>query len=168
MKKLRPYLPFLALVIGALAVYWYRTPAYGSGQQAPDFVGYLPNGDSVHLSDFKGKMLLLDFWGSWCGPCRRANKDLVYLYDKFAPSGKFEILSVGIDEKKDRWLAAIQKDNLYWKYHVSDLKGFNDHVAKLYGVRSIPTTFLLDANGQILGVKMNKSALETAIQEGIR
>ena len=139
------------LVWGAIKL--YRAPAYSNGTPAPDFVGYKMDGDSIRLSDFKGQMILLDFWGSWCGPCRQENVTLVRIYNKyknatFQKESKFDIISVGIETRKKYWLNAIEQDGLVWPNHVSDLKRLNDHVALLYGVREIPTTYLLDGRAK--------------------
>lgn len=142
------------------------------GQPAPDIALEDPNGKEIKLSDLKGNVVLVDFWASWCGPCRKANPHVVELYDKYNPKG-FTVYSVsldGVDERtkrrfsdpnqldaqlknsKKRWLGAIQKDNLKWDYHVSDLKKWDCAPAKEYGVRSIPRTFLVDRDGNIAAV----------------
>lgn len=166
-KHIKPFFPLLVLVAVLVGVYWYRTPAHAQGEQAPDFTGYLPNGDSMRLSDLRGKVVLLDFWGSWCGPCRQANPHLVQLHQKYAATGLFEMVSVGIESKQQAWLNAIKNDKLLWKYHISDLKQFKDHVALLYGVRVIPTTILIDKQGVILGVKLSAAELDKKIQAAI-
>lgn len=152
------------------------------GEQAPEISLPDPNGKTYKLSDLKGKVVLLDFWASWCGPCRRANPKVVSLYDKYNSKG-FTVYSVsmdGIDDnmrarlssnpdqldqqlkgQQKKWVDAIEKDNLKWDYHVSDLKKWNCEPAQVYGVKSIPRTFLIDREGKIAAV--NPRDLETAI-----
>jgi len=139
---------------------WYRQPGVTSGTPAPEFAGQLASGDSLRLSDLRGQWVLLDFWGSWCAPCRQSNPQLRRLYDryhgaKFTKGEDFTILSVGIETSKEAWLAAIEKDGLIWPHHVSDLSRFNDHVAALYGIKEVPTTILVNPDGHILGINMD-------------
>lgn len=142
------------------------------GEQAPDIDLPSPDGKTYALSDLKGQVVLLDFWASWCGPCRRANPTVVRAYDKFKDKG-FTVFSVsldgprstrGLDEEqitkltqrsKDRWIAAIEKDQLKWPYHVSDLKFWQAAPAQEYGVSSIPRTFLVDRDGKIAAVNLS-------------
>ena len=133
------------------------------GNEAPDFAQNDPEGNPVTLSSLKGKVVLLDFWASWCGPCRRENPNVVRLYEKYKDKG-FEILGVSLDRDKARWLQAIEKDGLKW-LHVSDLKGWKNEVAQLYGVSSIPHTVLLDAEGKIIAQKLRGDALERKVAE---
>lgn len=164
MKRLRPLLLLVLLAAGAW--YWrylYQTPSYGKGQQAPDFELTASDGSTLRLSDFKGKHLLLDFWGSWCGPCRRANRELVELYREYAPQGKLDVLSIGIEEDSLRWQRAIVQDNLGWKNHTSSLKMFDDPTARLYGVRVIPTLFWIDEQGFILAVNPDKEQIRKGL-----
>ena len=127
------------------------------GAEAPDFTQKTPEGEDLSLSDLKGKVVLIDFWASWCGPCRKENPHVVKLYEKYKDQG-FEILGVSLDKDKKRWVQAIEKDGLEWK-HVSDLKGWKNAVAQTYSVRSIPHTVLLDADGNIIARNLRSKAL---------
>lgn len=134
------------------------------GDQAPDIKMQNPDGEIVSLSSLKGQIVLLDFWASWCGPCRRENPNVVRTYKDYKDSG-FTVFSVSLDNNRDKWLAAIEKDSLVWENHVSDLKGWSSSGAALYGVRSIPATFLLDENGVIIAKNLRGSILESKLEE---
>jgi peroxiredoxin len=133
------------------------------GQKAPEFTLNDVNDKPVALSSFKGKVTLVDFWASWCGPCRKENPAVVAAYNKFHEKG-FEILGVSLDDNKSNWESAIKKDNLMWT-QVSDLKGWDSKVAQLYGVQSIPTNFLLDKEGKIIAKDLRGEALEQKLSE---
>lgn len=134
------------------------------GKKAPNFTAETPYGESVSLNELIGNgYLLIDFWASWCPPCRKENPNVVALYDKYKSEG-FSILGVSLDDNKNRWEEAIQKDKLDWT-QVSDLKGWDCAPAKLYGVRSIPSNFLLDKDGVIVGVNLMGKALEDKLSE---
>lgn len=138
------------------------------GNQAPNFIQNDINDKPVSLSDFKGKYVLIDFWASWCGPCRAENPNLVKAYQKYK-NRNFTILSVSIDRpghKKD-WLNAIQSDHLEWT-QVSDLKFFNNSVAKTYGITGIPQNFLIDKNGVIVASNLRGEQLEKTLMLLIR
>ncbi len=155
------------------------------GQKAPNISMKSPDGKTYSLSDLKGKVVLIDFWASWCGPCRRENPNVVKTYKEYKDKG-FEIFSVSLDgihpkvlprlkdqaqidqqteAAKNKWVAAIEKDGLLWDYHVSDLKHWGSLVAKTYGVSSIPKTFLLDRDGKIAAINPRGPALEPALKE---
>lgn len=141
-----------------------RTSAsFVTGGEAPDFTMNTPEGKPMKLSDHKGKVLLVDFWASWCGPCRRENPNVVKAYNKYHEKG-FDVLGVSLDKTKDRWLQAIEKDGLMW-HHVSDLKGWKNEAAALYGVRSIPSTLLLDREGKIIARNLRGPQLEAKLAE---
>lgn len=135
------------------------------GDPAPEIALPNPDGEVLRLSDLKGQVVLLDFWASWCGPCRRANPGVVEIYNKYKDQG-FTVFSVSLDRngQKNAWVQAIEQDKLSWKWHVSDLKFWQSEPAQLYGVRAIPATFLLDREGIIR--KLNpRNNLEEALLE---
>lgn len=136
------------------------------GQEAPEFTMNDLEGKPVTLSSTRGKIVLVDFWASWCGPCRRENPNVVKAYAKFHPKG-LEILGVSLDKDKDKWLEAIQKDKLTWN-HVSDLKGWGNQAAKTYGIRAIPANVLLDKDGKILAKNLRGEDLVKKLAEVVK
>lgn len=137
----------------------------GIGKVAPDFEQADTSGNMVKLSSFRGKYVLLDFWASWCGPCRADNPNIVKAYDQYHAKG-FEILSVSLDQPgaKDKWLKAIHDDKLAWT-HVSDLQYWGNAVAKMYGIQGIPQNFLIDPDGKIIARSLRGDALETELKK---
>ncbi len=133
------------------------------GGVAPDFSQTAPDGTEVSLSDLRGKVVLIDFWASWCGPCRRENPNVVRLYEKYKDKG-FEILGVSLDRNRDKWLQAIDQDGLEW-LHVSDLKGWQNQVAKQYSVSSIPKTLLISEEGKIIAKNLRGQRLANKLAE---
>lgn len=136
---------------------------YSEGVEAPLFAGPNPDGETVSLESLRGKVVLIDFWASWCGPCRRENPNVVKVYQKYKEQG-FEILGVSLDQNKDRWVQAIAADNLTW-LHISDLKGWKSEYGQLYGVSSIPQTVLVDRDGKIIARNLRGPALEQKLAE---
>ncbi|MFT5834850.1 MAG: peroxiredoxin [Cognaticolwellia sp.] len=140
-----------------------QAKGFSAGGLAPDFAMNQVDGTELKLSDLRGKVVLVDFWASWCRPCRLANPEVVALYAKYKDQG-FEILGISLDRNTAAWEKAIEKDNLTW-YHVSDLKGWQNAAAQLYGVRSIPQTLLIDAEGKIIARNLKGAALEAKLKE---
>lgn len=136
------------------------------GSEAPDFELYTPDSTLVKLSSLKGKYVLIDFWASWCAPCRKNNPKLVALYKKYKDS-KFTILGVSLDREKDSWKNAIAKDKLVWT-QVSDLLYWESPVVKLYNVQEIPYAVLIDKDGKILEKSTDESVIEAKIAEIIK
>ena len=135
------------------------------GGIAPDFEAPTPSGEMLSLKQTLGKYTIIDFWASWCKPCRIENPNVVRVYEKYHEKG-LNIISVSLDREgqKDRWLQAIEADNMNW-YHVSNLQFWQDPIAQQYNVRSIPATFLLDAEGKIIDKNLRGPALEQRISQ---
>jgi thiol-disulfide isomerase/thioredoxin len=141
------------------------------GQKATELSYNDPSGNPIALSSLKGNMVLLDFWASWCGPCRRNNPSLVALYNKYQgkkwlkPVKGFTVYSVSLDQNPEAWKAAIKQDGLVWANHVSDLKGWSSEPAAKYGVRFIPQTVLLDETGFVLAVNPSHELIEQLLDK---
>lgn len=177
MKKI---LSFSAIIILAGILYSflsYPTPVPGTGinigDTAPEISLKDPNGRTLKLSSLRGRYVLIDFWASWCGPCRRENPNVVKAYKKYSQAtfktGKgFEVFSVSLDNNASKWQAAIKKDNLSWKYHVSDLKGWNSSAASKYRVSSIPQSFLIDPQGKIIAKNLRGMKLHLELDKYVK
>ena len=144
-----------------------KNSRYGVGDEAPDIAMADPDGNIRRLSDLRGNVVLVDFWASWCGPCRRENPNVVRAYQEFNAEG-FEVFSVSLDQNADRWKAAIAQDGLNWPNHVCDLKGWQNEAARAYGVSSIPHALLVDQNGTIAATHLRGPALAAKLNELLR
>ncbi len=139
----------------------YKTVAIG--KVAPDIIQVTPEGASLNLSSLKGKYVLVDFWASWCGPCRRENPNIVKTYNQYKDKG-FAIFGISYDAKKERWVKAIKDDGLVW-YQVSDLLGWKNASSALYGIKAIPSNLLLDKDGKIIAKNIFGKKLSAKLAE---
>ncbi|MEN0050782.1 MAG: TlpA disulfide reductase family protein [Bacteroidota bacterium] len=167
----------ILLLLGIVGFYVgrkiYFKPNVIQGDRAPNFTAQTMDNQTLELETLKGNYVLLDFWGSWCGPCRKESPDLVQLYKKyhgqaFEDGQNFEIVSVGVEKDRSRWLSAIKRDQLDWQYHVSDFQEFDNEIAKLYGIRSIPSKFLINPKGIIIGVNQSIDQFDQILAKKIR
>ena len=147
----------------AIAAQIAKLESTAIGQIAPNFTITTPEGESISLYDIKGKVKLIDFWASWCGPCRGENPHVVEIYKEYHPKG-LEIFGVSLDNNKEAWVKAIADDGLVWK-HGSDLKGWQSAPAQVYSVSGIPHTVLLDENNKIIAKNLRGDELKQKIAE---
>lgn len=170
MEKLR----FLTELLGAeckesvygkaILEFMYSKNGLKTGEPPPSFVNQIsPDGKKVYIGDFKGKYLLIDFWGSWCSPCRAENPALLKLYNQYKTSG-FEILGVALEKRKEEWMKAIRQDKLPWP-QVTDLRFWDSECVKLYGLYSLPFNLLLDKQGKIIEVNLDSEELMIKLKE---
>jgi thiol-disulfide isomerase/thioredoxin len=136
----------------------------GAGKMAPEIAMKSPSGKTLKLSALKGRVVLIDFWASWCGPCRKENPNVVKLYKKYKNEG-FEIFSVSLDNDPQAWQQAIQDDGLTWPNHVSDLRGWETPLTQQYGFDGIPHTVLVNKNGEIVATGLRGEQLEQKLKE---
>jgi len=165
MKKVL-FVAFMVLGLGTMA----QKVGLKEGNLAPELAFANPEGEEMKLSDLKGKVVLIDFWASWCGPCRRENPNVVRAYKKynkakFKNADGFEVFSVSLDKNKRSWVKAINQDKLDWPYHVSDLGAWNSEAARIYNVRSIPMSILIDENGVIVAKNLRGPRLDMELDK---
>lgn len=159
------YVESLGYQIYQIEQEYNKHQTYKSGTlPAPDIEMMNPDGEIMRLSDLKGQYVLVDFWASWCGPCRRENPNVVRLYNKYKNKG-FTIFSVSLDKDAEAWKAAIAKDGLSWPNHVSDLKQWESPVIQQYGFSGIPFTVLLNKEGNFIAVNLRGATLEQKLKE---
>ncbi|MEZ4955441.1 MAG: TlpA disulfide reductase family protein [Saprospiraceae bacterium] len=165
MKKYKILKLLVILIIAFFAIPFFKNlylkPSTGSGEAIKDFSAQLADGTDFKLSDLQGKYVLLDFWGSWCGPCIGEMPHIKELYNRFGSAtfnhaDGFTIVSVAVQKREDRWRRALDKYQMPWPYHIMDqaesLKFFDSPIAQLYGVKQVPTKFLINEKGVIIGV----------------
>lgn len=129
----------------------------------PAIKGIGINGDSINIQSINAKYILLEFWASWCPPCRGANPGLVKVYDQYKTDG-FEIFSISLDQEHGKWKSAVEKDNLHWKYHICEFKGWESYWAAQYSITEIPNNILFDNKGNIIARNMHPSDLDSKLK----
>jgi len=160
----------IILVLIIFTITQLYSQALEIGQKAPNIIQNSLTGEVLNLDSLKGQMVLIDFWASWCVPCRKESPYLIEAYRKYKDTefknGKgFTIFSVSLDFKQEMWKEAIDTDKLVWPYHVCDLKGWKNEAALLYKVKSVPASYLIDGDGIIVGKNLRKESIEKKLRE---
>ena len=154
----------------SLLVFGASAQNYAKGDKIPNITMTSIDGKTQSLSDLRGQVVLVDFWASWCKPCRKENPEIVRMYNRYKDqefeNGKgFTVFSVSLDSKQPAWEKAVEKDGLVWDSHVSDLKGWKNEAAKMYGIRAIPKSFLIDGDGKVIAVNPRGGQLEKELKK---
>lgn len=156
----------LLLAAAYLLRSWYMTPSVSDGQPAENFTATALNGQVFSLEELRGNYVMLQFWGSWCGPCRQQNPALVKTIAQL--DGRLIPVSIAIEQDSSRWRSAIRQDDLNWPHHVMDQTGstrfLNGPISELYGVNSVPTDFLIDPQGKVVGVDLPFTEVVSIVQ----
>lgn len=161
------------IIIGWVGWKFYKMPKFSKGETLQPFQAELLDGTPFSTEEIKGDIILLDFWGSWCAPCRQESPALVSLYNdyhnkSFKSGSSFEIVSVAIETNENRWKSAITKDALNWKYHIVQLERFKSPIAKQFGVNEIPTKYLIGPDGVIVGANLKFSQIRQYLDKQLK
>ncbi|MEM6319452.1 MAG: TlpA disulfide reductase family protein [Bacteroidota bacterium] len=167
----------VVLVLGYVGRIFYMQPKVVNGEDAPSISGTLLNGESFDLKELRGQYVLVDFWGSWCGPCLVEMPGIKQINEKykdaqFKDANGLALVSVAIERDENRWKRAVERIGMPWKYHIADLttsfKFINSPIASEFGVKQVPSKFLLDENGVIIGVNQSIEALDAFLERRLK
>lgn len=164
----------IILLAYGIGRYLYFKPKFINGEAAPQFTAQNIDGREFSLADLSEHYVLIDFWGSWCAPCRKENPELVAFYNKykdvtFSDAKGFEVVSIGIERNAQSWKNAIERDGLHWRYHImdenKDMRFFDAKIAGLFGIKEVPSKYLLNQKGEIIGVNLSYDAMARLLDQ---